>query len=361
MIIFIGEGRFMPNIQHEPLRILSRALYEAVGVPSDQAKIMTDHLVDANLFGHDSHGSIRTPGYLKSLQAGNHKPVSDLNILRESSTTAVIDAEHSLGIVIAHRAMQMAVDKAKQHSLGAVAVHQSSHIGRLGDYPPIAAEQECIGLLLLNGGGRFTAPFGGTARRLPPNPIAASVPTPNGKPLMLDITTSMAAGGKVEVFRARGEELPEGWLINDKGEAVTDPNAFGDGNVAMLPLGGPMGHKGYGLATMIDAIAGGLSWAGCSADPPTRGGSGFIAMAIKIEAFIDLDEYLKEIGILCDWIKSSPTAPGFDKVYLPGEIEWEKRARREDEGIYIEDETWGKICESAEELNVPIPKGLPAP
>jgi uncharacterized oxidoreductase len=350
----------MPHIQHAALRTLSQALYKAVGVPADQAKIVTDHLVDANLFGHDSHGSIRTPGYLKSIKAGNIKPVGDLNILRESSTTAVIDAEHTLGIVVAHKAMQMAVDKAKEYSLGAVAVHQSSHIGRLGDYPPIATEQGCIGLLILNGGGRFTAPFGGTARRLPPNPIAASVPTPSGRPLMLDITTSMAAGGKVEVFRARGEQLPEGWLINEKGEAVTDPAAFRDGNVAMLPLGGPLGHKGYGLSVMIDAIAGALSHAGCSADPPTRGGSGFLALAIKIEAFIDLDEYLEEIGILCDWIKSSPTAPGFDKIYLPGEIEWEKRSDREVNGIFIEDETWNKICESAKELGVGIPEGLPS-
>ena len=349
----------MPLIQHTPLRVLSQALYEAVGVPSDQAKIVTDHLVDANLFGHDSHGSIRTPGYLKSIQKGSIKPVSKLNIIRESSTTAVIDAENTLGIVVAHKAMKMAVDKAREHSLGAVAVHQASHIGRLGDYPPIAAEHGCIGLLILNGGARFTAPFGGTARRLPPNPIAVSVPTPNGKPLMLDITTSMAAGGKVDVFRARGQKLPEGWLINEKGEVVTDPNAFRDSNVAMLPLGGPMGHKGYGLAVMIDAIAGGLSWAGCSADQPTRGGSGFLAIAIRIDAFIDLDEYLKEIGKLCDWIKSSPTAPGVNRIYLPGEIEWEKRAEREAEGIFIEDETWSNLCEAAKELNVEMPEGLP--
>jgi len=177
---------------------------------------------------------------------------------------------------------------------------------------------------------------------------------------MLDITTSVAAGGKVEVYRARGEQLPEGWLINDKGEAVTDPNLFREGNVAMLPLGGPLGHKGYGLSVMIDAIAGALSHAGCSADTPTRGGSGFLALAIKIEAFIDMDEYLKEIGILCDWIKSSPTAPGFDKIYLPGEIEWEKRTDREANGIFIEDETWKNLCEAAVELGVEIPAGLPS-
>jgi hypothetical protein len=157
----------MPQIQHAPLRDLSQTLYEAVGVPADQAKVVTDHLVDANLFGHDSHGSIRTPGYLKSIKAGKIKPVGDLNIIRASSTTAVIDAEHTLGIVVAHKAMQMAVDKAKEHSLGAVAVNQSSHIGRLGDYPPVATEQGCIGLLILNGGGALYRSFWGYGKTPP--------------------------------------------------------------------------------------------------------------------------------------------------------------------------------------------------
>ena len=106
---------------------------------------------------------------------------------------------------------------------------------------------------------------------------------------------------------------------------------------------------------MIDAIAGGLSWAGCSAEQPTRGGSGYIAIAIKIEAFIDLDEYKKEIGILIDWVKSSPLMPGFDKIYYPGEIEAENRAKREVDGIYIEDSTWSNILEVADELGVTHP------
>ena len=345
----------MPTIAVDDLRTLQRALYQAAGFPEDQANIVADHLVDANLYGHDSHGVIRTPSYTRGIVAGRMKPVGDLKIVRETPVSAVIDAEGGNGIVIAHKTMQMATDRALEHTIGAVAVHQSSHIGRLGDYPPKAAERDCIGLLILNGGGRFTAPFGGTGRRLPPNPIAFSAPTPNGPPLMLDMTTSMSAGGKVDVYRARGQQTPPGWLVDPEGNEVTDPTMFQAAEAAMLPLGGPQGHKGYGLGMMIDAIAGGLSWAGCSADPPTRGGSGFLALAIKIESFIDLDDYLNEIGRLCDWVKSSPTQPGVDKIYLPGEIEHDVRAQREAEGIFIEDETWDKTVDTANELGVSVP------
>ena len=173
--------------------------------------------------------------------------------------------------------------------------------------------------------------------------------------MMLDITTSMAAGGKDDVQRARGLPLPEGWLIDKNGDPVTDPAAFRHGDVAMLPLGGPVGYKGYGLAMMIDAIAGGLSWAGCSAAEPTRGGSGYVALAIDIDSFIDPDEFKKEVQILIDWVKSSPTAPGVDRIYVPGEIEDEVRMRRRSEGIPVEDATWDDICETATSLGVPVP------
>ncbi|MFT5365538.1 MAG: putative oxidoreductase [Candidatus Latescibacterota bacterium] len=346
----------MPLIDHTPLRKLLADLFQSVNLPEDQAHIMANHLVEANLMGHDSHGVIRTPSYLRGIQAGKMKPVGDLKIVRESPASLVIDGEGSLGIVLAHRAMEMATDRALEHTFGAVAVHQCSHIGRLGDFPPKAAERDCIGLLMLNGGSRFTAPFGGTGRRLPPNPIAFSAPTLNGPPLMLDITTSMAAGGKVQVYEARGEQVPEGWLVDENGKTVTDPAIFHEGLAAMLPLGGSLGHKGYGLGMMVDAIAGGLSWAGCSSEKPTRGGSGFIAIAIKIDSFIDVADYKQEIQNLIDWVKSSPVHPDHGKIYLPGEIEQERQTQREAEGIFIEDSTWDAICESANGLGVTPPE-----
>ena len=346
----------MPVVSPEDLRALGYEIFENAGLPSDQAMIVADHLVDANLTGHDSHGIIRMPGYARSINSGDIKPAGNHKVVRESPASLTIDANGGIGIVVANQAMQMAVDRAREFTLGAVAVHRSSHIGRLGDFPPRAAEQDCIGELLLNGGGRFTAPFGGTARRLPPNPISISVPTLNGPPMMLDVTTSMVAGGKIDVYLARNESLPQGWLIDGEGNEVTDPQAFRDGKAAMRPLGGPVGHKGYGLGMMIDAIAGGLSWAGCSAEKPTRGGSGYLALAIRIDRFIDLDEFKKEIQILIDWVRSSPTLPGVEKVYLPGEIEDQTRRQRERDGIFVEDSTWEDILEVSAELGVAVPQ-----
>lgn len=345
----------MPTIQHAPLRTFGTALFEAAGVPADQAYAVADHLVESNLMGHDSHGVLHLAGYVRGLLSGSIKPVGGQKVIRETPVSLVIDANKSFGIALAYQAMQMAVDRAKQHTLGAVAVHRSSHIGRLGAFPPLAAAQDCIGILMLNGGGRFAAPFGGTGRRLPPNPIAISVPTRNGPAMMLDITTSMVAGGKVLVQESRNQPVPEGWLVDIHGNPVTDPKTFRTGESAMLPLGGPLGHKGYGLAMMIDAIAGGLSWAGCSSEEPTRGGSGYLAFAIKIESFIDVDEYKQEVQRLIDWVKSSPTMPGVDQIYLPGEIEEKSRAKKEVTGIDIPDSIWNEIVKVANELKVPVP------
>jgi len=348
----------MPVIAHTSLRDFGAAIFEGAGVPADQAQIAVNHLVESNLMGHDSHGIMRLPGYTRALVKGDIQPVGKHKVVRETPVSMVIDADRSFGIVLTYQAMQMAVERAKQHTIGAVAVHRASHIGRLGAFPPLAAQEDCIGILMLNGGGRFTAPFGGTARRLPPNPIAISVPGPNGPAMMLDVTTSILAGGKMEVYKNRNQKVPEGILIDKDGKPVTDPTPFITGEVAMLPLGGPMGYKGYGLGMMIDAIAGGLSWAGCSSDKPTRGGSGYLALAIKVESFIDVAEYKKEIQRLIDWVKSSPTMPGVDKIRLPGEIEEESKAKREAEGIYIEESTWNDILAAAKEVNVPVPAGV---
>lgn len=346
----------MATIQHTVLRDFGAAIFKATGnLPEDQCRAAIDHLVDSNLSGHDSHGIIRLPSYTKSLIEGGIKAVNP-KVERESPGVQVWDANRSFGIVLCRTAMQTAVDMAKDHSFGAVGVYHSSHIGRLGDFPPLAAEQGCIGALFLNGGGHFTAPFGGTSRRLPPNPISISVPTPGPYPMMLDMTTSMAAGGKVSVYAARGQQVPEGWLVDEDGNTVTDPNRFrGDDPVAMLPLGGPSGHKGYGLGMMVEALAA-LTWSGVSAAEPTRGGRGYLALAIKIESFIDLEEYKKEMGILIDWVKSSKKMPGNDHIYFPGEIEAETRKTREADGIYLEDPTWNAILATAEEMGVTKPE-----
>ncbi len=344
----------MPVVSYEDLRALGYEIFENAGLPSDQAMIVADHLVDANLTGHDSHGILRIPLYAREVSSGVVQPAGNHKIVRETPAALTIDANNSFGIVLCNQAMQWAVDRARQRTFGAVAVHHTGHIGRLGDFPPIAARQGCLGLLMLNGGQRWVAPFGGAGRRLPPNPIAFSAPATGGRTMTVDMTTSMVAGGKIMVLNARGQPVPDGWMVDEQGNPATDSQLWMDKKAAVLPLGGSLfGHKGYGLAMMVDAIAGGLSWAGCSAEEPTRGGSGYIAIAIDIESFIDLDEYERELDTLIDWVKSSPKMPGVDEIYFPGEIEDETRRHRERHGIYVEDATWEAILEVADELGVP--------
>ena len=348
----------MPIVQPQALTEFGDAIFQAAGLPDSQARIAIDHLVESNLMGHDSHGVMHVPRYTRQLLNKEFLPVGGQRIVRETPVSAVIDANNSFGIVLAYEAMAMAVERAQTHTLAAIAVHHTGHIGRLGAFPPLAAQKDCIGLIMLNGGAQFVAPFGGVDRRLPPNPIAMIVPTPDGPPLTLDITTSMVAGGKVSVQQARNEPVPAGWLIDENGNAVTDPALFREGMAAMLPMGGPIGHKGYGLAMMVEAMAGALSWAGCSADPPTRGGSGYLAMAIKIESFIDVDEYKEEIRRLSEWVKSSRTMPDVDRIYLPGEKEEVTRSQRERDGIPIPESVWTQLLESADWVGVtPIEVG----
>ncbi|MCS6858884.1 MAG: Ldh family oxidoreductase [Abditibacteriales bacterium] len=351
----------MPVVNHTELLSLTRQMFEKAGASPEEAAVVAEHLVEANLVGHDSHGVIRAVGYARGMQK-SFVPASAHEVVKETPATAVINAHGGLGIVAARRAMDLAIEKAKRCTFGAVGVHRCTHTGRIGAYPPRAAAQGMIGIALLNGGGRFTAPFGGTEGRLPPNPIAVSIPRKNGEPVMLDITTSVVAGGKIELKRARGEPLPEGWMIDAEGNYVTDPHRrWGRSSdpAAVLPLGGfQFGHKGYGLGFIVDCLAGGLTWAGCSQEPPTRGGSGFLALAIKIEDFIPLDEYLQEVEALIAFVKSSRTLPGVEEILIPGELEQRTRAQREREGIFIEEETWNALMATARELGVHVEGSL---
>lgn len=349
----------MPTVSHVVLRKFVYDIYRAAGGTMEDAKIVSDHVVDSNLAGHDSHGVINAPNYIGGMRGG---PAADkLEIVRESAAATVINANGALGMVAARRAMELAVEKAKTCTIGAVGLHRCGHAGRMGEYPPIAAAAGMIGIVLLNGGGRFMHPHGGTSRRLPPNPIAISVPRKNGAPLLLDMTLSVVAGGKLLVQTARGEQIPEGWMIDSEGNPITDAAAFRERpeDTAVMPLGGfQFGHKGFGLGVMIDAIAGGLSWAGCSRETPTRGASGIVMFAINIDNFIDLSDYEQEIEHLAAWVKSSARLPGVDEIYVPGEFEERSRERRLKEGIPIEEATWQRLVEAATQVGVTPPASL---
>ncbi len=344
----------MPIVREDVLRALAFDVFAATGIPEADARIVADHLVDSHLAGHDSHGTWFLPSYARSMKKG-YVPWEDRQIVRENPSLVIIDGKGGNGIVAVTRAVDLAVEKARTSTFGFVGLNSVSHIGRLGDYPPRIAAQGMLGLVWLNGGGLFLAPYGSADRRLRPEPIAFSAPRKNGAPFMLDMTMTVVAGGKIEQKIIRGEPLPEGWVINQQGEPVTDAEEYRDPSTGVLPLGGmQFGHKGHGLAMMVEMLVGPLSHAGCTKQDGKDGG-GVMVLAIDIEAFTDLDTYTDEVEALAEWVCSARPLPGFKKIYAPGEIEEETRAERLATGIDLPQSVWDGIGEVAAEMGVAVP------
>jgi len=350
----------MPVFDVQRLKEIALSIFRSAGVPEDEAETVSQALINANLAGHDSHGVIRIPQYIEALLKGMIKPGEGIEILHETPTTAVIDGKWGFGQVVASKAMRMAIDKAGENHLGAVAVQRSNHVGRIGDYAEMAAREGMIGMVTVNnhGAGLLVAPWGGRERRLSTNPISFAIPRGEDEPIVLDITTSVAAEGKVRVKRNRGEKLPEGWIIDHEGKPSTDPNDLygreGKPPGALLPMGGRVGYKGFGLGIVVDILSGALSGAGCSGTPGARIGNSIFALAINIEGFRPIGEFKSEVDRFVRFIKSSPLAPGFDEILMPGEIETRTRRKRLNDGIFVDDVTWNQIVEAARKVGAEI-------
>lgn len=333
----------MPLIAAAALTSRCEQIFLSAGVAPLVARRVAESLVEANLLGHDSHGVIRVAQYLEMIADGRINPRAEPRIVRETAAAAVIDGGWQFGQVCASYAMEVAVRKAAAGGVAAVELYQSGHIGRLGEYAALAAARGMVGMVTTNnhGGGQGLAPFGGTARRLSPSPIAIAVPGGGDFPIVLDMTATVVAEGKVRVKRARGEKVPEGWILDAGGRPTTDPAAFyGPPPGSLAPLGGAAGHKGFALAFMIDVLSGALGGGGCSrAGETTMRGNGVFLQAIDPAAFGAADSFAEQVAGLAGYVKSSPLAPGFDRIYVPGEIEHETRTKRLREGIEIEDAT----------------------
>ncbi len=346
----------MPNILPGRLREVGYQLFEASGCTVDDARAVVDHLVESNLFGHDSHGAIRYYEYTRAIREGRFQPRATPEIVREKPSTAVVDAGGALGQVGATFAMNLAIEKARQHGLATVTLRNTSHVGRAGAYPLMAARQKnMIGLAFVNAGrlGYQIAPFGGLEGRLSTNPIAFSAPRPDTDPILVDMTTSVVAEGKVRVAINQGVEVPEGWLINAQGEPTTDPNDFrADPPGAILPMGGVVAHKGYSLGLVVELLGGALSGEGCAAGSRTMHSNGVLFTVYNIEHFTELSTYFEEVEALLEHVKSSRLAPGFNEILAPGEPEFRNAQRKESEGIEIDGTTWEYICQEGRILGL---------
>jgi len=342
----------VPTIAPDRLEALATRIFAALGVPEGDARWVATLLVRANLRGHDSHGVIRIPQYVGSIRKGETNPRPAMKLLRDTTTTAVVDGDLGLGQVAARRATEVALEKASRQGLAGVGVHRSNHIGRLADYAEMAAERGFVGLVWTNAPTAVSVvPYGGIGRRLSTNPLAMAVPGPSGGvAISVDMATSIVAEGKVRVRRNRKEALPEGWAIDAAGRPVTDSGGFyGPPRAGLLPMGG---HKGTALSLIVEVMAGILSGAGAISDKPGPVLNGVFLLLVQVERFLPLAEFTRQVTDLVAWVKSSEPVPGWSEVLVPGEPEARSEAARLVQGIPVEDETWRQIGEIAAELAV---------
>ena len=350
----------MPRFDPTDLRALGAALFERVGAPAAEAALVADHMVESGLMGHDSHSVLRFPQYVDAVRQGHVQCGAPTTVLSESARTAQVSGNWNFGAVAATKAVEIAIDKARGGALSTVTARDCWHVGRLGGFAAMAAAENLIAILTCNGqgGDLSTVPFGGRERRLPTNPLAIAVPTGRDWPVVLDMATSMTSGGAMRVYRNRGEPVPEGFVVDAAGTPTTDVETYyGPPMGALLPLGFPdAGHKGFGLSLLVDILAGALSGGGCSqADPPAAGNALFITV-IDIEAFTPIDEFLEEVRLFVDWVKSTPPAEGFTEVMFPGENAHRAYQLRSRQGLFVDDSAWGQISEVAAQLGVPLPE-----
>ena len=349
----------MPKVLPEQLRTIASRLLQAAGASSEEGSTVARHLVGANLAGHDSHGVILVPTYIERIRRGHIVPGSRHEVLRETANTTVVDGHWGFGYVVSERAMELTIGKARERGAAAATVLRQSHVGRLADYPIMAADAGMIGLMTADSGrsSKRVAPFGGRLPRLGTNPICMAVPSNLPGPLFIDMATSAVAGGKINVALAREDSIPEGWVVDREGRPTTDPSDLAKGGV-QLPLGGSEGHKGYGLSVMVEIFSGILTGLGFGHDPSGRHNDGCFMAAFDVEAFRSLEEFKGEVTQLARYLGETPPAEGFDRVYYPGELEHIRTRQRLAEGVPVEDATWRRLAELAEEYGLAAELGF---
>jgi LDH2 family malate/lactate/ureidoglycolate dehydrogenase len=312
------------RVPKERLFSFVASVLESIGVPGEDAKIVADNLVMADLRGVESHGVQRLRRYVDGIRSGGVNVHPRIRVLREGPSYALVDGDEGLGQVVGRLAMELAIEKAEKSGIGVVTVRNSNHYGIAGYYSLMAAERDMIGISMTNS-RPLVAPTGGVERFLGTNPISVAAPT-HGRPFLLDMATSIVPIGKLEVYRRKGKPIPEGWAINGEGDVTTDVREVFSGG-ALLPLGGLGelfgGHKGYGLSLMVDVLTGVLSggtWSRHVGNTEERNSEvDHFFMAIKIENFTPVEEFKSRMEAMMSELKTSKKHPRFERIWVHGE------------------------------------------
>jgi hydroxycarboxylate dehydrogenase B len=350
-------------ISHDRLRAAAVRIFRASGSEAEEAAIVADHLVEANLRGHDSHGVGMIPTYMESLAAGTLKPNHRGRVAQQDGSFIVYDGERGYGQVVARAATDLAIQHAQKSGIAVLALRNAHHIGRVGSYGEQCAAAGLVSIHFVNVIGNLprVAPHRGTDARLSTNPICIAFPAAEvGRPMILDLATSKVALGKVRVALNEGHDVAPGLIMDSRGQPTTDPAAMFEPPVgALLPLAE---HKGYGLAFACELLAGAIGGSGtfkkANQDQRTVT-NGMLAFILDPQRLVERDWLMSEIEEITGYVTASPPHDPGEPVIIPGDPERQKRKLRMAEGIPLDGVTYGQLvdCALAHGLNADVLTG----
>jgi L-lactate dehydrogenase len=329
----------------------------AAGLPNEPARVVAEGLVEADLYGHTTHGLALLGDYVDEIQNGRMEAIGRPAVLSSFAAVETWDAKRLPGIWTTKLAIDAAVERAKQFGLGAIAIRRSHHIACLATFLEAPARDKFLVLLFSSDpSAAHVAPFGGTKPVLTPNPIAAGIPA-DPDPIILDISTSITTAGLCARVRAEGARLPRPWLMTADGTETDDPNALSSGG-SILPVGGlDHGHKGFALSLLVESLTQGLSGFG-RADQPTDWGASVMILAIALRAFAGVADFEREVNWLIAACRSSPARLNISPVRIPGEAAFERKKVAMKRGVRLHPSVVGSLQKlgSLQTIDVPRPR-----
>jgi L-2-hydroxycarboxylate dehydrogenase (NAD+) len=346
----------VPRVPAERLAAFIFRGFTAAGLPAEDARTLADLMVEADLRGSDTHGVIRLPLYVRRIRAGGVNPKPDIRVVSDRPSAALIDGDNGMGHLVMRRAAELAIEKATATGVGWVGARMSNHAGPAALYVTMPLKHDMIGLYFAVGSSNHLPPWGGSESLLGTNPMAVAVPALDEPPIVLDMSPTVAAYGKVRLKAQRGEPMPVGWMIDRDGKPLTDPKRADEGH--LLPIGD---YKGSGLSLIIGLLAGALNRAAIGRDvvdfvkeSGKLTNTGQAIAALSIGAFLPPTEFKRGVDRLIRDIRDSPRLPGVERIWLPGEQSHTKLLDRRAHGVPVPKALRESLDNVARDLNIEL-------
>lgn len=351
-LVSTGKDRVFPA---KRLEQFATSVLVAMGLPEGDAGTCAARMTEADLRGVDTHGIFRLPHYCRRIKLGGINLRPRVHVVRENAVTALVDGDNAMGHVIMTFATQLAIRKASESGLAWIGIRNSNHSGPAAVYSSMPLAHDMIGMYMTVANANHMPPWGGVEMILGTNPISVAIPAGEEPPVVLDIATTVASYGKIKLAAQKGESIPEGWMMDRKGQPITDPRRSNEG--FLLPIGT---YKGYGLNVVIGMLAGVLNGAAFgrnvvdfNKDLVTRNNGGHMIMAMRVDNFQPVEAFKGEMDRVIREIRDSEKMDGVKRIWLPGEIEFYRVKERLERGVPIAPAVLEELRKLATELQLP--------